>query len=94
MKIHVKEWHTDIYPDDKEIKAESLCNIAGPPKDTCVWLVVASTGFECTCLHRITILAERFRRGETNAKKDGCDFVNNLNIQELGVGEHILTPNI
>jgi hypothetical protein len=94
MKIKVEGWHTDIYPTDKEIKHETLCNIGGEAEKTCVWLIVAPTGFECVCHHRMAfmVLADRFREGKTTAKKDGCDFVNNLNIPELGMGEHTLNP--
>jgi len=91
MRVKVNAWDTDIYPTDEEFKSKSLCNI-GAGADTCIWLVVAPTGFECLCLHRPPYLADRLAEGKTVAKKDGCDFVNNLNVQELGQGEHTLDP--
>ena len=87
MKLIVYDWHTVICPTDEEIKEKELCNIGAGP-DTCIWLVVSPDGFECTCLNKPHYLVERLEKGLTTAKKDGCDFVNNLDIQEMGFGTH------
>jgi len=91
MKAKVGAWETRIFLNGDEIRAESLCNI-GKGSDTCIWLVVSGDGFECTCLHKSPYLVKRFEAGETTAKKDGCEFVANLRVQELGEGEHTLNP--
>ena len=87
MIVTVHDWHTNIMLGAKEMK--HLCT---PSKeaDTCVWLVLGPDGFECTCLNRPPSLLNRWRAGNTVAKRDGCDFVKNIVPSELDLGEHIL----
>ncbi len=75
MKAIVYDWYTDIYPSDEEVK--SLCKI-GQGADTCIWLVMSPDGWECTCLHRPHALLDRWEKGLTVAKRNGCDPVNNF----------------
>lgn len=82
MKVKVFDWFTEIFPDDNEIK--ELCNI-GQGADTCVWLIVSGRGFECTYHNKPFYLVERWLRGETTAKRDGCDKVKDWNKLVEGV---------
>ena len=72
MKVVIREWHTKIFPTDEEVK--ELCK-PGHGEDTCIWLLVAPTGWECCCLNKPTSLLDRWERGGTTAKRNGCDKV-------------------
>jgi len=74
MKAIVYDWYTDIFPTKEEIKIH--CGI-GQGADCCIWLIVGSQ-FECCCLHRPHTLLDRWEKGLTVAKRDGCDKVNNF----------------
>lgn len=92
MKVDVHDWYTDITLTPEEMK--HLCK-PGMGAETCIWLVLGAGGFECSCLHRNSSLADRWEKGETVAKWDGCDFVNNIDPTELDSGEHeIEVPGI
>ena len=75
MKAIVSDWSTQIFPTEREIK--ELCKI-GAGADCCVWLVCGSE-FECTCLSKPHSLLDRWEKGLTVAKRNGCDKVNNFN---------------
>ncbi len=87
MKVIPDAFTTDIILTPEEMN--HLCK-PGMGADTCVWLVVGSNGFECTCLNKPIPLYERWKQGKTSAKRDGCDFVENIDTVELGLGEHEL----
>lgn len=76
MKAKINDWSTDIFLNKEEV--EKICKPGCGP-DTCIWLVVGANGFECTCLHKPHALVDRFEKGLTTAKRDGCDTVNNFN---------------
>lgn len=80
MKAKVYDWHTDVYPTKEEVK--ELCR-PGEGENTCIWLAMGVNGFECLCHHRPPSLIERWRNGETNAKRDGCDVVNNFSPMDV-----------
>jgi len=68
-----------IYLDIEEVK--KLCR-PGAGADTCIWLVVGKDGFECLYYDRNTgrnllgeTLEERWKKGFTVAKRDGCDEI-------------------
>lgn len=84
MKAIIGSFATDIYPTDEEVK--TLCK-PGQGADTCVWLLMAPTGWECSCLNKPISLLERSRRGETVAKRDGCDKVKNFHPMGMELGE-------
>lgn len=88
MDVHVFDWHTEIILTDEEVTA--LCS-PGKGSDTCVWLAVGISGWGCLCYNRPLALVERFKAGETTAKRDGCDFVNNLDIGKLSLGYNKIT---
>jgi hypothetical protein len=75
MKAKIYDWSTDIYPNEEEVK--ELCR-PGEGANTCVWLLIGSNGFECACHNRPPTLLNRWTKGETTAKRDGCDIVNNF----------------
>lgn len=75
MKAIIHNCHTNIFPTDEEV--EALCR-PGKEADTCIWLLVGSKGFECSSLNKNHSLLERWRKGETVAKRDGCSKVNNF----------------
>lgn len=55
---------------DEEV--EKLCK-PGEGANTCIWLLMAPTGWEC-CFHsKPRSLIERWEQGLTTAKRDGCD---------------------
>ena len=92
MKVTVHDWHTNIILTPEEVR--HLCT-PGEGADTCIWLVCGANGFECSCFHRNHSLSDRWRKGKTVAKRDGCDFVNNIKPFRLGAGEHeIKVPGI
>ena len=76
MKAIVKDYTTEIYPSEKEIK--EMCKI-GQGADCCIFLVVGSE-FECCYYNRAPILSliERARKGLTSARREGCDKVANF----------------
>lgn len=61
-------------------EVNKLCRPAAGA-DTCIWLVVGNKGFECLYYNRRAvsltgeILEERWRKGLTVAKRDGCDEI-------------------
>ena len=60
-------------------EVKTLCR-PGEGANTCIWLV-ASKGFECLYYNRQAVsltgetLDERWRKGLTVAKRDGCDEI-------------------
>ncbi|MBA7468607.1 hypothetical protein ES707_03858 [subsurface metagenome] len=83
MKAIVHDCFTEIFPSVEEIKEH--CGI-GAGADCCIWLVVGSK-FECTFYNRHPALMERWKKGLTVAKRDGCEKVKNWNPPGLGVFE-------
>jgi hypothetical protein len=75
MKAIIDDFSTDIFLNDKEVK--KFCK-PGKGKDTCVWLVCGTGGFQCCCLNKPHSLLIRWIDGETVAKRDGCRKVNNF----------------
>ena len=51
--------------------AKGICGI-GQGANCCIWLCVGADGFECLYFNRPAVLAQRFRDGQTAAKRDGC----------------------
>jgi len=80
-----------IHSDSKIIslnreEALKLCR-PGAGADTCIWLVVGENGFECLFYNREEghnlegeTLEERWGKGLTVAKRDGCDVVRSLEL--------------
>lgn len=63
---------------------QKLCKL-GEGADTCIWLVMGGKGFECLYYQRqggINLLGEtledRWKRGLTIAKRDGCEEARKL----------------
>ena len=58
--------------------AKSICKM-GQGADCCIWLVMGTEGFECLYYSRDVpsltgeTLKERWEKGLTVAKRDGCD---------------------
>ncbi len=73
MKAVVHESHTDIFPTDGEVKR--LCK-PGAGADTCAWLVIGGGGWQCVSMNKPHALLDRWIKGETVAKRDGCVPVN------------------
>ncbi len=68
-----------IHLEDKE--ASELCR-PGAGADTCIWLVMGQDGWECLYYNRAEgrnllgeTLEEKWKAGNTVAKRDGCDEV-------------------
>jgi len=61
-------------------EVKKLCR-PGEGADTCIWLVGGQKGFECLYFNRKAvsltgeILEDRWRKGFTVAKRDGCDVI-------------------
>jgi len=78
MKVVVRDSHTVIFLTREE--ALDLCK-PGEEGNTCVWLVVGGDGFECTFFNRPTALLKRWARGDTVARRNGCEVVKALNYE-------------
>jgi hypothetical protein len=87
MKAIVHAFHTEIFPTTEEVK--SLCR-PGEQANTCVWLLWGNHGFECASKNRPIALAERWEKGLTSAKRDGCERVNNWS--PAGQGGEVEVP--
>ncbi|GAI20978.1 unnamed protein product [marine sediment metagenome] len=81
--------HSDgkIISLDRE-EALKLCR-PGAGADTCIWLVVGGNGFECLYYNRKEglnlegeTLEERWKKGLTVAKRDGCNVVRRLELDK------------
>jgi len=70
---------------------KKLCK-PGEEKNTCIWAVCGSKGFECTCLNRPATLVTAWKSETTHAKRDGCEYVNNL-LSHKDYGEHFPLGN-
>jgi len=82
-----------IHSDGKTIsldreEALKLCQ-PGAGADTCIWLVVSGNGFECLYYNRKEgrnlegeTLEERWKKGLTVAKRDGCNVVRRLKLDK------------
>ena len=84
MKAIVHAFHTEVFPTRDEIDSE--CKI-GQGEDTCIFLTVSGDGFECHAFNRMPIMSliERSERGETFARRQGCERVLRWDI--LGMGD-------
>ncbi|GAJ24049.1 unnamed protein product [marine sediment metagenome] len=65
-----------------------LCR-PGAAADTCIWLVVGKGGFSCIYYNRKEgrnlegeTLEERWKKGLTVAKRDGCNVVRSLELDK------------
>ena len=83
LRVERHETRIKIFLDREEML--KLCR-PGEGADTCIWLVVGAEGFECLYYDRNTgrnlvgeTLEERWKAGDTVAKRDGCDVVRALN---------------
>ena len=72
MRAIVSDWYTDIQLSPEEFKEH--CK-PGAGAITCIWVLVGKDGFECCYYHRPHVLVDRWERGETHAKRDGCEKV-------------------
>lgn len=85
MEVEVSGFSTNIYPTDKEV--DVLCK--PETEDTCIWLTMGIKGWQCVTMNKPWSLVEKFDAGETNAKRDGCEAVDDLiDPMELGMGTH------
>jgi hypothetical protein len=76
MKAKITDQKTEIFLTKEEVM--EYCK-PGEGANTCVWLMCEINGFECACKCRPAALVDRWIKGETNAKRNGCDKVNNYN---------------
>ncbi len=71
----------EIIPVSDE-DVENICKM-GHGADCCIWLVMGTKGFECLYHEKHTMsltgdsLYERWKKGLTVAKRDGCDKMRN-----------------
>ena len=86
MRAVVYPFHVAVFPDKDEVKR--LCRIA-QGADTCIFLVAGPSGFECHGLNKMPIMSviDRAERGETNARRMGCDEVLTFNPLGGDMGE-------
>ena len=75
MKAIVYDFYTDIFLNTEEVTEH--CK-PGEGDNTCVWLTCGSNGWQCCKYHKPFQLIDRLEKGETTAKRDGCDKVNNF----------------
>ena len=86
MRAVIHDWYTEIFPTRDEVK--EFCK-PGAGADTCSWLVMAPTGWECLSLNRPGSIIDRRKKGTMVATRDGCDKVNNFSHCGKGEGEII-----
>lgn len=79
--------YADIKISVEEMK--KLCK-PGHGEDTCSWLVCGAGGFECLYYHKPQSLIDRRKAKTMVAMRDGCTEVKGINLDELGVGTHVL----
>ena len=84
MKAIVHNFRTEIFLSSDEVR--EYCK-PGEGADTCVWLVAGLKGFECVAKNKILSLLDRWEKGLTVAKRDGCDKVKNWHPTECGEQE-------
>ena len=84
MRAIIHSWSTEIFPTETEVK--EFCK-PGTGADTCSWLAMASTGWECLSLNRPHSIMERREKGTMVAMRDGCEKVNNFSPAGQGEGE-------
>ncbi len=84
MTAIIGDWTTSIRPAAEEVN--EMCR-PGAGADTCAWLVCGAGGFECTYYNKPWALVDRFKRGETAAKRDGCEKVKAFS--PLGLGGEV-----
>ena len=72
MKAVVSFCSTDIYLSAQELK--EFCKL-GQGADTCIWAVAGTKGFQCSYYNKNSDLMDRWKQGDTVAKRDGCDKV-------------------
>lgn len=75
MNIVVRDSHTEIFLTHEEVF--ELCK-PGEGENTCIWLMVGADGFECAYFKRPTALVKRWVKGETVAKRNGCEKVKSM----------------
>lgn len=82
MKAVIHNYHTELFPSDEEVK--SLCKI-GQGADTCILLTISGKGWECHHQDRGPLIStiERARRNETNAIREGCEFLDNASRSDI-----------
>lgn len=78
MRVTAGDFGTAIYLTGEEVKR--LCK-PGQGADTCIWLMVGKDGFECGYHNRHPSLVERWQKGLTVAKRDGCDEIRFLSVE-------------
>jgi len=86
MLVDVRCWFTDIYPTFKEMN--KLCK-PGAGDDTCIFLIGSCEGFQCACKHG-SLIPSHLYEGEGESKRQGCEFVKNIDTFKLGMGAHNL----
>ena len=84
MRLEISDWHTDAYPTKEEVTL--LCKPG--TENACIWLVAGKEGFRCIYNNKspFMTLVQRFEKGQTNAKRDGCNVMKNIEPSMLGIG--------
>jgi len=83
VRIVKKPGHTDILLEIEEV--HRLCR-PGFGADTCIWLVVGQNGFECIYYKGDVpnllgeTIRQRWQKGLTVAKRDGCEEIGTVNV--------------
>jgi hypothetical protein len=88
LKVVIGDFYSNIYPTDEEVISE--CKIGDGP-NTCIFLVMAPTGWECVAqdFRQNMQLIARAESGAMVAKRQGCERVNTWNSEGMGIGtEH------
>ncbi len=89
MLVIVDESTSDIYPTHKEV--QTFCR-PGEGADTCIWLVYGAKGFKCTYYNKLSGPYVQWLEGKTVAKRDGCNYVAELDIGSLNFGKNEVYP--
>jgi len=79
MRVIEGAFGPEIRLDADEVR--KLCR-PGEGADTCIWAMVDSQGLCCGYYNRHPTLVERWKAGSTVAKRDGCDVVKALKLNQ------------
>ena len=79
MKLLIGNWDTKIELADSEV--DKFCGIG--TSDCCIFFTIGANGPNCERWNNPMSmqLLNRFEKGDMNATRVGCDFVNNLNME-------------
>ena len=90
MKVIIGEYSSEVFPTNEDV--QDICKV-GQGADTCMFLTMGSTGWQCVALDWRMRMTLEDRADEMGASRKGCDIVNNFNPQGRTGEEIFLIPD-